>query len=61
MKAYPGVLSHSENGVVVVYEQKLWHMKEQNGGYVFESYPVTPSSPRNYAMTLYIPDWMTNC
>ena len=61
MKYYPGVLTHPDNGVIFVYEENVLHLIEQNGGHVYEKYPVIPSSPRYYAMTMFIPSWMSNC
>jgi hypothetical protein len=61
MVSYPGVLTHPENGVIIVYEDNVFHLIEQNGGHVYEKYPVIPSSPRRGAVTMFIPYWMTNC
>lgn len=57
----PGVLPHPENGVILVFESHVYHLKEQNDDYEYEKYPVTPSPPIRLGLTMFIPDWMTSC
>lgn len=61
MQYNPGVLAHPENGAVLVYMEKVYHVQSVGGGYSYSMYPVIPSPSKRYSATMFIPDWMANC
>ena len=62
MRYYPGCLASPDgDGAILVSEEHVIHLKIQNGDYIYDFFPVQPSVPRKNAVTMFIPESMTNC